>query len=42
MGITLSSSLKIPIKENNNTRFYFFNLIIFLYRYNYISLKFEK
>jgi len=24
MGNTLSLSLKIPIKENNNTRFYFF------------------
>jgi len=24
MGNTLALSLKIPIKENNNTRFYFF------------------
>jgi len=24
MGNTLSLSLEIPIKENNNTRFYFF------------------
>ena len=39
MDNTLSLFLKIPIKENNNTWFYFFNLIIFLYRYNYISLK---